>query len=473
MMLRRRVITSSLTIALPVALVLAFAVDRWRAHDLAIALERVVRSQINEQVRERCEGDPGWFFTGPLLGRPKRGDTVDPNPEALAPRPRYTEQAFELFAYDEDFLGSSTAAPRFPLEFRRSLLATPDARMGSWASAIGTGVQIALPTGWPSSPCQYFLGRMQPSPRLWPQRIASVIGFFIVAFGVAVLAAEQTVSRVLKLARAARASVGSGYTTIAPDTLKDELSSIMFVFNDTATELHERQVRISDQDVALKQFVRSAADDVAQPLAALEFALGEVETGVVTGSHADARLREALLQAHDLGAQMANLTAAARLRMSSDAADLTRIDLSVLVTRVVARHQAFAHATNVTLTSAVNDSPTMSGDEMLIERAVANVVDNAIRYNTPGGRVTVELAKVGEDRFRLVVVNSGLGMSDEELKSIATPRRFRGDEGRNRRPGWRGLGLAVTQEAADRFGITIVIRRSAERGLEVEFSGAA
>ena len=54
---------------------------------MELALSRVVTSQVNEQVRERCESDPRWFLTGPLEGRPKRGDPVNPDPE-LQPRPK-------------------------------------------------------------------------------------------------------------------------------------------------------------------------------------------------------------------------------------------------------------------------------------------------------------------------------------------------------------------------------------------------
>src|SRR5215471_12125350 len=124
MQLRPRVAISGLLIALPAALILFFAIDSMRTADLSLALERVVRSQINEQVRERCESDPRWFLTGPLEGRPKRGEAVNPDPDALAPRPKVEEQPFELFAFDEDFMGSSPATPRFPNELRIALRTT-------------------------------------------------------------------------------------------------------------------------------------------------------------------------------------------------------------------------------------------------------------------------------------------------------------------------------------------------------------
>lgn len=114
MMLRRRLLVSSLVASLPAAALLGYMADRSRTADMELALERVVRSQINDQVRERCESDPTWFLTGPLEGRPKGGVFTDPNPEALPPRPKNTPQPFELFAYDEQFVGSSSGSRASP-----------------------------------------------------------------------------------------------------------------------------------------------------------------------------------------------------------------------------------------------------------------------------------------------------------------------------------------------------------------------
>ena len=65
------------------------------------AKDLVRHLQERDQVRERCESDPSWFLTGPLEGRPAKGQFVETTPDQLPPRPKVTEQAFELFAYDE------------------------------------------------------------------------------------------------------------------------------------------------------------------------------------------------------------------------------------------------------------------------------------------------------------------------------------------------------------------------------------
>lgn len=476
MMLRRRVVIASLAAAVPAAAILGYLADRQRLALAEVALERVVRGHVNDQVRERCESDPTWFLMGPLDGRPKGGIFVSADPEALAPRPKINPQPFELFAYDEQFLGTSPAAARFPPEFRR-VLRVPgsvgglDVASGPHVTATGTGVQVAVPTGWNGGPCAYFLGRLEPPPNQLRTSFLTYGGVLLATFVVALIAGAETVGRVRRLARAVREAVDENYTAIAPDTKKDELSSLTFVFNDAATELHQRRARIDDQDAALRRFVQSTEDEVSRPLAALESSLGRLVSDHASGGD---DLHAALGQAHDLSAQVENLTAAARLRLVGPEPPTTPIDVNALVTRVIARHMPIADASGVGLHLTLPPATVIfPGDDALIERAVGNVVDNAVRYNRPGGdvRVTLGLVESGT-RFRLCVTDTGRGVTEEEFRGLTAIRRFRGDEGRIRRPGAPGLGLAVTREVADRFKLQLDLKRPGQGGFEVEFSGA-
>jgi signal transduction histidine kinase len=63
-------------------------------------------------------------------------------------------------------------------------------------------------------------------------------------------------------------------------------------------------------------------------------------------------------------------------------------------------------------------------------------------------------------------------VSDEHFRGLTAIRRFRGDEGRNRRPGGPGLGLAVAREVCDRFGLKLDLSRPATGGFEAEISGS-
>jgi len=193
-MLRVRMLVTSLLVALPAALLVTYAIGRSRAADQQLALERVVRSQINAQVRERCESDPTWFLTGPLEGRPAGGVFVETSPDQLPPRPKVVAQPFELFAYDESFVGSSSGSARFPPDFKRALRSDSVPVFAPYETSQGTGVQMAMTTGWRGGPCMYFLGRMEPPPNQSRQRVLTFLGLYLLSALVAALAMAQTVS---------------------------------------------------------------------------------------------------------------------------------------------------------------------------------------------------------------------------------------------------------------------------------------
>ncbi len=468
MLLRTRAALTALLVALPAALVLLYVISSIRSRDMAIALERVVTSQINDQVKERCESDPMWFLAGPLNGRPKGGQPQNPDAGVLAPRAKAEDQPFELFAFDEDFLGSSTASPRFPNELRFALRTSSAPAVMPFSTPNGTGVQVAAWTGWITGPCAVFLGRMRPVPNAFRQQLWLFAGLLTACYAVAIVALTPTVWRIRRLARDARQAADEQHASIAPDRNRDEISAIAFVYNDTVKVLHERAAGGKDRDEALRRFI----DDVetaGQPLAAATGRLGAIEDHA-TGALRD-EIRAAVCDAHDLGGRLANVAAAAELHARRTAAARETIDLGELLSHVVAAEEPFARAKAVTVTVNVPRAPiAAAADRAMLERAIANLVDNAIRYSRPGGQVTVSLTPA-DGRFSVVVRDNGMGVSDEEFKGLTAIRRFRGDEGRDRRPGVPGLGLAVAREVIERLGWKLDLGRPASGGLEVEVNG--
>ena len=160
----------------------------------------------------------------------------------------------------------------------------------------------------------------------------------------------------------------------------------------------------------------------------------------------------------------------AALRKSGDRAAREPIDMNALVDRVVDRHEPLARALDVRINHVLPaKNVVFAADQALIEQAVTNVVANAVLYNNPGGRVDIELKGYERDnRFSLRVTDTGPGVSDDEFAGLTANRRFRGDEGRSRRPGGRGVGLAIAREVTDRFGLRLDLRRPSSGGFEVE-----
>jgi signal transduction histidine kinase len=114
--------------------------------------------------------------------------------------------------------------------------------------------------------------------------------------------------------------------------------------------------------------------------------------------------------------------------------------------------------------SETGTAPTL-GDARLVERLVANLVDNAVRYNTPGGSVHVVVSAV-DTRAVLRVVNTGPIVRQEEVARIMQPFQRLGPD---RSGGWdgNGMGLSIVAAIAAAHGAALTVRARAGGGLDV------
>ena len=112
------------------------------------------------------------------------------------------------------------------------------------------------------------------------------------------------------------------------------------------------------------------------------------------------------------------------------------------------------------------DAVTMTGSDILLYRLVYNLVENAIKYNTPGGTVTVGVA-MQDKHIRLTVADTGTGIP-EELKERVFEPFFRLDKSRSRALGGVGLGLALVREIVNVHGGSISVKDNPDGGTTFE-----
>jgi two-component system OmpR family sensor kinase len=293
-----------------------------------------------------------------------------------------------------------------------------------------------------------------------PARAGSQRWLFVEAallfLGAIVLAGWPLAERVRRAAVVARQAAHAEYGVVVPASGRDELTAIVASFNEASSAVRQRVADVKDREEAHRRFIGRAADDLVPPLEALESELAEAA---------------AVKKTHDIAAHAANLVAGARLRMRAGLTALDDVDLRDVVSRVAQRHAVLARASQVAIETSVPKDPVLLvGDAAMFERAVGNLVENAIEHNRPGGHVNIRLAATDPGKFSLRVIDDGQGMSDEQLTHLMAVRRFRGDEGKGS-PGKRGLGLALVWEVAERSQLQVAIRHASGKGVAVEISG--
>jgi signal transduction histidine kinase len=472
--LRRRVLLVSLALAAVAAIVVDAVAARLRDADRARALDRVADSFFTEVVREACIADPRWFLAGPRSGRPSLAERQIPDAEVYVARPSTDPLPFEFFAYDEQFVGSSTAAPKLPQEFVRVLRASPPDRQISapFDTPEGRGHQTARLTGWSPGPCAVLLFRQRPDPDHTRWRTLFALGIFAVTLAVALAVAGPVARRIRRLSTSARDAARQDFAAKVAVSGQDEIASLAATFNDTAADVRRRMTDAADREDALQRHSTYTREDVAAPLAETAVGLGALSRDPRLPDAARDHVRRAVRDAYQLSTRLENLAAVAKLRAGQDRLDRARVDIGAVVTAVVADRGALIEAAQVRVTTELPPTPVHAElDRDLFARAVSNVLDNAVMYNQPGGHVAIKLDGYERDaRFSLRITDNGPGVSDEAFAGLTANKRFRGDEARTRREGSRGLGLALAREIADRLGLQLDVRRPNAGGLEVEFS---
>ncbi len=101
----------------------------------------------------------------------------------------------------------------------------------------------------------------------------------------------------------------------------------------------------------------------------------------------------------------------------------------------------------------------------MLEQAVLVLLDNAIKYNRPGGRVTISTEV--RDRYAfLEVSDTGIGIAAEHLPHLGE-RFYRVDKSRSREAGGSGLGLSIARSIAEAHGGALTLSSMPDQGTEV------
>jgi signal transduction histidine kinase len=215
-----------------------------------------------------------------------------------------------------------------------------------------------------------------------------------------------------------------------------------------------------------RRFIASASHELRTPLmlsqTLLQVALAD--PGITLDS-----LRAACQEAIDADKYQARLIDAL-LTLARSQRGLDRrepVDLTAVVNDALDAYQPSAAARGLQVDASL-DKATVPGDARLVSRLVANLVDNAIRYNITGGRVAVKLA-ASTTRTTLTVTNTGAVVPPLQASRLLEPFQ-RAAPDRTGSPDGLGLGLSIVADIAKAHGADLELRPQPEGGLAVAVS---
>jgi signal transduction histidine kinase len=283
------------------------------------------------------------------------------------------------------------------------------------------------------------------------QYVLALAGMLLVAAALGYLMAGQALAplrRVTGLARrVTQERLGDRIAMTGP---QDELRELA----DTVDGMLDRLEGAFDGQ---RRFVANASHELRTPLtvirAEVEVALADPDASIADLRH----MGEVVLEAADrTQCLLDSLMVLARSQQALPRHE--PVDLAAAARTAVATTAPEAEAGGVHVTLDLEPAP-LEGDPALVERLVANLVENAVRHNEPGGRVQVT-TRAGLVR----VENTGAVIAPEDVRRLAEPfeRLGRDTDG----PG-AGLGLSIVRAVADAHGATLRLDPRAGGGLEV------
>ena len=204
-----------------------------------------------------------------------------------------------------------------------------------------------------------------------------------------------------------------------------------------------------------RDFVSNVSHELRTPLTALSgYAEALSEAGL---SAEEARQHATVIRRHveRLAALVSDLLELARLEESGFAPHRERFPAGDLLRELAREWGPKAEEGGMTLAVASGSDLPLDGDRGLLRQALANLVENAVKYCREGDRIEVS-ARSTVDGVELVVSDTGPGIPYEDQARVFE-RFYRVDKGRSREQGGTGLGLSIVKHAAEAHGGTATL----------------
>jgi len=204
---------------------------------------------------------------------------------------------------------------------------------------------------------------------------------------------------------------------------------------------------------AQRRFLTDVSHQVATPLATIMTNLSIMRRASRSGTAGQA-IEDSVAEAERMKRMLMRLRALAH---ADEDVPLRRelVDLAELTADVVRAYAAQAGTSGVALVTEVTAPASINADKDLLREAVANLVDNAVRFSPRGADVTLRVAR-GSAGPSIDVIDAGPGIEEERL-----PRLF---ERFQRSDSGSGLGLAIARRVVERHGGTIRVQTAPGTG---------
>jgi two-component system phosphate regulon sensor histidine kinase PhoR len=237
--------------------------------------------------------------------------------------------------------------------------------------------------------------------------------------------------------------------------LEVELGAPRRIFEALATPLLRGDALVLLRDVTpqrraaamRRDFIANASHELRTPVTAIRGAAETLISGALEDPSAARRFTEVIVRhAERLTRVTEDMLHLSRIESGQWEMDLGRVDVAPVAAEMIDLHRDRAALRRVRLESEVPAGVAVKADRRALEQILVNLLDNAVKYVSEGGTVTLRTEAEG-GRCRVLVCDTGPGIERRHLPRLFE-RFYRVDPGRSREQGGTGLGLAIVKHLA-------------------------
>ena len=228
--------------------------------------------------------------------------------------------------------------------------------------------------------------------------------------------------------------------------------------------------RLKQLENTRQEFVANVSHELRTPLSMIK---GYVET-LIHGAKDDPKVATRFLQTIEKHADrltylIEDLLTISRLESGRIVMNRQRVELRPVVDDVLNDLKSRAGDKNVVLENQVPEEIVVRADADRIQQVLFNLVDNAIKYGRPAGRVWIQARLAAEQLIEVSVCDNGPGIPPEAIDRVFE-RFYRVDKARSREQGGTGLGLSIVKHIVQYHGGTVWARSEVGHGAAFYFT---
>ena len=242
------------------------------------------------------------------------------------------------------------------------------------------------------------------------------------------------------------------------NTMSKRLDTAMKELEDTNQKLREDMEHITELSRQRRDFFAAASHELKTPITILK---GQIESMILgIGSYKDTGkvLPETLKEVENMERLVKEILAISKIEMDGLAGKADPFSLSDVLFKITESLAPLAQERKITVHSQISEHIVISGNVSLLEKALHNIINNAIRHSPKEAEVFLNLTP-----SKLTVINTGTAIPPEDLPVLFTPF-YRVEKSRNKATGGSGLGLYLVKTILELHGFGYCIQNT-EKGV--------